>query len=594
MANNVAILGGGIGGLGAAHHLVRAGVTDVHVYELGDRVGGKARSQMVAVGPGKAYPGEHGFRFFPHFYQHVVDTMKTIPAGGETVWDRLVGSSTAGVAYNGNLLEIPRPARLEEYARFIPTVVELLQTPGIGLEDAVRYTGVLLQFATSCQARREREYDNQSWSDFAHAATYTQDFQDLVLKASRNLSAMRAPVSSAATIGAISLQMIFDFHPLVRHLMDPLLHGPTDEMFLDPWYQHLASHGVVFHFGQELTGFDLDVATARLRSVRVGGQAVTARHYVSAIPLERLAALVTPEMAAFDAAFARLEQLAPTARGDMVGLQFFLDRDVPVVNGHVHYPKTPFALTSVSQAQFWTPKPNEQPGTPELQGILSVIISDWQTPNAAGMKAADYTKRQDLLDEVWRQIVASLPAGTLAGVNVLASHLDANVALGPFVNGTPLLVHPVGQLALRPDAETQIENLVLASDFVRTYTDLATMEGADEAARRAVSAILRREGVPPAKYPFVLPFTEGPIFDNAKRIDEIFFRLGLAHPMQAPSDLTADLAKRVEAHPTLAHLAPLATPFENVVARYVAIPRVDHSRPDQGLLERWEEALRRL
>ena len=31
---------------------------------------------------------------------------------------------------------------------------------------------------------------------------------------------------------------------------------------------------------------------------------------------------------------------------------------------------------------------------------------------------------------------------------------------------------------------------MLAADYVRTYTDLATMEGANEAARRAVNAIL--------------------------------------------------------------------------------------------------------
>ena len=37
-------------------------------------------------------------------------------------------------------------------------------------------------------------------------------------------------------------------------------------------------------------------------------------------------------------------------------------------------------------------------------------------------------------------------------------------------------------------------NLFLAADYVRTYTDLATMEGANEAARRAVNAILNAEG----------------------------------------------------------------------------------------------------
>ena len=41
---------------------------------------------------------------------------------------------------------------------------------------------------------------------------------------------------------------------------------------------------------------------------------------------------------------------------------------------------------------------------------------------------------------------------------------------------------------------TSIPNLFLASDYVRTYTDLATMEGANEAARRAVNGILDAAG----------------------------------------------------------------------------------------------------
>ena len=48
----------------------------------------------------------------------------------------------------------------------------------------------------------------------------------------------------------------------------------------------------------------------------------------------------------------------------------------------------------------------------------------------------------------------------------------------------------VGSWALRPEATTAIPNLFLASDYVRTHTDLATMEGANEAARRAVNGLL--------------------------------------------------------------------------------------------------------
>ena len=46
-----------------------------------------------------------------------------------------------------------------------------------------------------------------------------------------------------------------------------------------------------------------------------------------------------------------------------------------------------------------------------------------------------------------------------------------------------------------PRPRPRIPNLYLASDFVRTHTDLATMEGANEAARRAVNAILERDGL---------------------------------------------------------------------------------------------------
>src|SRR5687768_8853408 len=92
----VVILGGGIAGMSAAHELIERGF-QVEVYERKRIPGGKARSIAVAresakpspfgsQAPGRArgpwgrpLPGEHGFRFFPGFYRHVVDTMARIP-----------------------------------------------------------------------------------------------------------------------------------------------------------------------------------------------------------------------------------------------------------------------------------------------------------------------------------------------------------------------------------------------------------------------------------------------------------------------------------------------------------------------------------
>ena len=57
----------------------------------------------------------------------------------------------------------------------------------------------------------------------------------------------------------------------------------------------------------------------------------------------------------------------------------------------------------------------------------------------------------------------------------------------------PLLVNTADSWKHRPEAKTELDNFFLAADFVRTYTDLATMEGANEAARLAVNCILERE-----------------------------------------------------------------------------------------------------
>src|SRR5512133_1031070 len=83
MPGTVAILGGGVAGLSAAHELAERGFT-VHVYERKSVFGGKARSIPVpdsAIPPHEPLPGEHGFRFFPGFYRHVTDTMSRIPYG---------------------------------------------------------------------------------------------------------------------------------------------------------------------------------------------------------------------------------------------------------------------------------------------------------------------------------------------------------------------------------------------------------------------------------------------------------------------------------------------------------------------------------
>ena len=88
--------------------------------------------------------------------------------------------------------------------------------------------------------------------------------------------------------------------------------------------------------------------------------------------------------------------------------------------------------------------------------------------------------------------VAQFPPLAPPNISVTAVYTGANAQEVETAVTTPL--DTVGSHRFRPKADFGFDNFFLASDYVRTYTDLATMEGANEAARRAVNALLERDG----------------------------------------------------------------------------------------------------
>jgi uncharacterized protein with NAD-binding domain and iron-sulfur cluster len=165
--------------------------------------------------------------------------------------------------------------------------------------------------------------------------------------------------------------------------------------------------------------------------------------------------------------------------------------------GHAIFIDSDWSLTAISQAQFWPDVNLDERGDGRVDGILSVDVSEWDRPSKrTGMMARDCTP-DEIFDEVWAQLVDHIDDGSLKKSNIVAKFLDPSVVLPNPSNATkqainlePLLINTAGSWENRPCAVTRIENFFLAADFVRTHTDLATMEGANEAARRAVNGIL--------------------------------------------------------------------------------------------------------
>ena len=72
----------------------------------------------------------------------------------------------------------------------------------------------------------------------------------------------------------------------------------------------------------------------------------------------------------------------------MTGVQFFLRRPTPVVPGHVVLVDSPWAVTAVSQGQFWPRTDLARFGDGQVRDVLSAIISNWDVPGMTQVTAS--------------------------------------------------------------------------------------------------------------------------------------------------------------------------------------------------------------
>jgi uncharacterized protein with NAD-binding domain and iron-sulfur cluster len=268
-----------------------------------------------------------------------------------------------------------------------------------------------------------------------------------------------------------------------------------------------------------------------------GSEAVVADHYVAALPVERLRPLVSPELRTAEPRLAALPRLVVRW---MNGTMFYLDRDVALEHGHAIFIDSEWALTAISQAQFWPGVDLTQRGDGRVEGILSVDVSEWDRPGRRTGKVATACTRDEIRTEVWGQLTDHIDDGSLDEANVVAWFLDPAIQFPNPTGATnlePLLVNTAGSWADRPEAVTRIPNLFLAADFVRTYTDLATMEGANEAARRAVNGILDASGSDEPRCP-VWKLREPGVLAPFRTLDRLRWRLGRG-PAKPPLRVTA-------------------------------------------------------
>lgn len=542
---SVAVLGGGVAGLTAAHELAERGF-QVTVYER-RALGGKARSMDVpdsARGGRKPLPGEHGFRFIPGFYLNLPDTLRRIPFAGNPngCHDNLVASTEVLFARTGREdIRLPMATLGTPQGALAPDdllrMLTGLLTTALKLpaHEIAYFANRILVFFTSCDRRRLDDWERTPWWTYLRAAQMSAEYQRmLAIGITRNIVATKAEVASTRTVA--NCFEAFFFNILGRGNdgePDRVLNAPTNEAWINPWGAYLRSLGVEFQIGSAVV--DIPYAGGRVTGAVLqdpdgSRRTVTADHYICAMPVEHARQAWGRDLRAADPQFGRADKLQTDW---MTGLQFYLTEPTPVIHGHVNHLDSPWALTSVGQAQYWKGRNFAADyGDGQAADCFSVDISEWDKPGILYGKTAKQCTRDEVAREVWAQLKAALND---TGRSVLRDTQLHSWFLDPGVSGlgTPeahnddqLLIHPTGTWFNRPTARTAVPNLFLAGDYVAVDIDLATMEGANAAARQAVNALLDASGSAAGRCS-VQPLYRAPEFTELKRQDELRHRWGL-------------------------------------------------------------------
>jgi uncharacterized protein with NAD-binding domain and iron-sulfur cluster len=172
---------------------------------------------------------------------------------------------------------------------------------------------------------------------------------------------------------------------------------------------------------------------------------------------------------------------------------------------------------------------------------------DWNTPGNINEKKASECTEDEVKTEVWEQLKQEInvtkdiltddmvrfvyldadsypKAKKQSGLEKVLKKKDAE-KVRKLGNKEPLLVNQVDTCSLRPNAFTNIPNLLLAADYIKTNTHLDTMEGANEAEKRAINNILEIEKR--KDYCKIYPLNQPLVLSVYQKVDQKHWKKGL-------------------------------------------------------------------
>src|SRR5690606_30271019 len=159
--------------------------------------------------------------------------------------------------------------------------------------ESAYFAKQVFMFMTSCEERRYGQWEQTSWWDYVDAESMSTEYQRmLAIGLTRNLVAAKAEAASTRTIGKIAeaflTNAVFKDQSQGEGPPDQVLNGPTSDVWITPWVEHLSALGVRFQVGYTVERLEYAGGMIRAAHVRdLAGNAVRveADWFVTAMPV---------------------------------------------------------------------------------------------------------------------------------------------------------------------------------------------------------------------------------------------------------------------------------------------------------------------
>ncbi len=468
-------------------------------------VGGKARSYVVpGTGSGgrEDLPAEFGWHGMWGTYQHFPETLSRVPTPRGTANDNLILLPAGTPGVYGSLAE--------SFFRMGPGG---LTTPQILADEIGRFLGVarnvkpqdipviaskVAALATSGRSRQFGQLEHITLNDYIGPGM-PEGVNDLMRAINSQVTMPdRLNARNAATGNIHLFSGYLGTKGLGRGARDVLgmADGPINSCVFDPMKWAAERNGARFHMNHRLTalqtsGGEISGATVVAHDGR--SIAVDADWYVLAVPFDKAADLMSPQILALDPSLEGIKTM--TQYENWLGCMQLYTKER--FEGAPLGGTNEWGLLWAAYSQMWSgPKFKDRFGDGNVTDYLTTDCVDWHRPGLLYGKPANLHSKEEYIEEVFHQFKKY---GNFPLEQADLAALELNPAFywkdGKMHNDEPDFANYPGCWAAQPEAVTKVPNLFLASAYVRSIAGVESMEAANEAARQSVNAIIDRSGV---------------------------------------------------------------------------------------------------